>query len=46
MLPRWNLGVAGTSFDDILYLTKELEASFSHCMVAVDVEFGDDSCDE
>jgi hypothetical protein len=35
--------------DDILYLREELEAleaSFSHRMVAVDVEFGDDSCDK
>jgi hypothetical protein len=39
----------GPSFDDILYLRKEMEAldaSFSHRMAAVDVKFADDSCDE
>jgi hypothetical protein len=36
----------GSSFDDILYLREELEASFSHCMAAVDIEFDNDSCDE
>jgi hypothetical protein len=32
--------------DNILYLRDELEASFSHYMLMVDVEFNDDSCDE
>jgi hypothetical protein len=31
---------------DILYLREELEASFSHYMAMVDVEFSDDLCDE
>jgi hypothetical protein len=40
-------GSSGGSLSyDILYLREELEASFSHYMAMVDVEFSDDLCDE